>query len=112
MNMFLTTAGREGEFYKEALLLSLEAEEELEEVVILPEDTCAEESDEGNCWMPLADRPDCYVWRYGFGQMNVTALQLKSSGRCRGNVGRGEGILTFSGSGWVGYTAKGVSPRR
>ena len=111
VNMYLTTAGREGEFYKEALLLSLEAEEELQEVVILPEDTCAEKSVEGNCWMPLADRPDCYVWRYGTGYMNVTRLQLKWSGTCRGNVGRGEGTFTFSGSGWSGYTAKGTLQR-
>ena len=111
VNLYLTTAGREGEFYREALLLSLEAEEEMTEVVIRPEDTCAEKLERGKCWMPLADRPDCYVWSYGYKHMTETAPQLKWSGKCRGNVGRGEGILTFSGSGWSGYTAKGILQR-
>ena len=111
VNLYLTTAGREGEFYREALLLSLEAEEELAEVEILPEDTCAEKSDKGNCWMPLADRTDCYVWSYGYGHTTVSDRPLKWSGRCKGNVGRGEGTLTFSKSGWVGYTIKGTLQR-
>ncbi len=102
VNLYLTTAGREGEYYREALLLSLEAEEELAEVVIRSEDTCAEKLERGKCWMPLSDRPNCYVWSYGNKHMTETAPQLKWSGKCRGNVGRGEGILTFSGSGWSG----------
>ena len=111
VNMYLTTAGREGEFYKKALLLSLEAEEELADVEILPEDTCAEELDKGNCWMPLSDRPNCYVWIYNYGYMTGEDPVFKWSGRCRGNVGRGEGTLTFSKSGWVGYTARGSFQR-
>ena len=111
VNNYLTTAGRESEFYREALLLSLEAEEELAEVEILPEDTCAEKSERGKCWMPLADRPDCYVWSYGIGNMARSAPQLTWSGRCKGNVGRGEGILTWSAPGWSGSTETGTLKR-
>lgn len=111
VNNYLTTAGREGEFYKEALLLSLEAEEELAEVEILPEDTCAEKSERGKCWMPLADRPDCYVWSYGIGNTAGSAPQLTWSGRCKGNVGRGRGTLTWSAPGWSGSTETGTLKR-
>ena len=38
---YLVTAGREGEFYKEALALSFEAENELGVPEILPVETCA-----------------------------------------------------------------------
>ena len=110
VNLYLTTAGRDGEFYREALLMSLEAEEEFVEVEILPAETCAKKWKE-NCWMPLADRPDCYVWSYDYGHETGEEPPLKWSGRCKGNVGRGKGTLTFSKSGWSGYTAKGTLQR-
>ena len=106
VNMYLTTAGREGEFYKQALLLSLEAEEELEDVVIPPEETCAEKTDKYDCWASLADRPKCYVWNYT--SINNQPAEMEWSGRCAGNVGRGKGTLTCAFGGSLKYTAIGT----
>ena len=89
---YLSTAGREGEFYKEALALSLAAEDELEEVEILPEETCTGKPDGSSCWMALANQPDCYVWNSSL----RTGQSVRWTGRCSGNVARGEATLTWA----------------
>lgn len=82
----------EGEFYKEALRLLIKAEEEMQEVEIAPDKTCAVKPVGSSCWMALADRPDCYVWNPN--------LQNRESvtwnGGCEGNVARGDGTLSWA----------------
>ncbi len=59
------SAGRGGEYYKEALALLIEIEEgleELKELRVTPENICGEKSVGSSCWMALANQPECYVW--------------------------------------------------
>ena len=90
VNTYLVAVGKEGAFYKEALALSLEAEEELEVPEILAEDTCAGKEEGDACWMELANHPDCYVWEQYLWYSSVTW-----SGATLGKVARGEGTLTW-----------------
>ena len=96
-NTYLSTAGRTGEFYKEALALSLNASEELDVPEIKPAETCTGKPVGSSCWMALSSHSDCYVWNH-YLQKDATATW---SGRCSGGVGRGEGTINwaFSGSG-------------
>lgn len=108
-NRYLSTAGRTGEFYKEALALSLNASEELDIPEIKSGETCAGKPVGSSCWMALSSHPDCYVWN-PFLQEDATATW---SGRCSGGVGRGEGTLIWNyrehkiGSEYTAYTATG-----
>ena len=92
VNLYLTTAGREGEFYKEALLLSLEAEEELEVPEILPEDMCKGKLRGAKCWLELANHPECYVWDVNY----FPGYTLTWSRSCLGRVARGQGTLVWT----------------
>lgn len=82
----------EGEFYKDALALLIKAEEENEEVVIAPENTCTGKPPGSSCWLALANRPKCYVWNPN--------LQRRESatwtGKCFGGVARREGTLEWA----------------
>ena len=92
VNLYLTTAGREGEFYREALLLSLEAEEELEVPEIRAEDLCAGKERGAECWLELANHPECYVWDVNY----FAGYTLTWTGSCLGRVARGEGTLVWA----------------
>ena len=92
VNRYLTTAGRDGAFYKDALLLSLEAEEELEVPEILPDDTCVGKGDGAECWMELTSHPGCYVWEGFFWRSSSVTW----SGGCYGKVARGRGTLVWT----------------
>lgn len=87
VNRYLSVAGPDGEFYKEALALSLEAEGP----EILPEETCDGKPVGSSCWMALADRPECYVWN-GNLQADETVTW---SGGCVHGVVTGEGTETW-----------------
>ena len=87
VNRYLSIAGPDGEFYKEALKLSLE----VEAPEILPEDTCDGKPVGSSCWMPLANRPECYVWNVNL-QEDAT---VKWTGGCGGGAAWGEGTLTW-----------------
>ena len=89
---YLSTAGRTGEFYKEALALSLNASEELDVPEIKPAETCTGKTVGSSCWMALSSHPDCYVWN-PYLQKDATATW---SGRCSGGVGRGEGTISWT----------------
>ena len=89
VSAYLST-GSEGEFYKEALALLIEAEEEMQEVEITPDKTCAGKPEGGSCWMALADRPECYVWNPN------PHYTVTWSGECAGDVAQGEGTLTWA----------------
>ena len=88
VNRYLSIAGPGGEFYKEALALSLEAEGP----EILPEEKCNWKPVGSSCWMELANRPQCYIWNEN-PKKDETATW---SGSCSGGVATGEGTLTFA----------------
>ena len=87
VNKYLSATGREGEFYKEALALLIEAEG----TQISAEETCVGKPLGSSCWMALADRPECYFWNPNL-QKDETATW---SGKCSGNMAQGEGTLTI-----------------
>ena len=87
VNKYLSATGREGEFYKEALTLLIEAEG----TQISAEETCTGKPLGSSCWMALADRPECYFWNPNL-QKDETATW---SGKCSGNMAQGEGTLTM-----------------
>ena len=99
VNTYLVAAGKQGKFYKEALALSLEAEEELEVPEILAEDTCTGKQRGAECWHVLSSHPGCYVWdEYyypGYDENYNPILSVTWSGACLDSVARGEGTLTW-----------------
>ena len=58
VTQYLTIAGREGEFYGEALELLDEAETDTFSLAR----TCAGKPKGSACWMELTSHPGCYVW--------------------------------------------------
>ena len=87
VNKYLSATGREGEFYKEALALLLEAEG----TQISAEETCVGKPEGAECWKELANQPECYVWDdYYYEDQTVTW-----SGKCSGNLARGTGTLSW-----------------
>ena len=85
-------SGNEGAFYKDALVLLIKAEEEMQEVEITPDKTCAGKAVGSSCWMALADRPECYVWIPNLEKDETVTW----SGGCAGKLARGEGTLTWT----------------
>jgi hypothetical protein len=92
---YLSETGREGEFYKEALALLIEAEG----IPISAEETCTGKPLGSSCWMALTDSPGCYVWN-PYLQKDETATW---SGRCSGNVAQGQGTITWEDKGTEQY---------
>lgn len=82
----------EGEFYKDALILLIKAEDELEAVAIAPAETCAGRSDGTACWMALDNHPGCYVWNPNPQENEIVSW----SGNCIGSVARGMGTITWA----------------
>lgn len=116
VNRYLSLTGRDGEFYKEALALSLEAEWP----EIGDEETCAGKPPGVACWNELTSHPQCYVWDVNYDENR----NVSWSGKCSGNVAHGKGTLIvskgdyeFSDSGslakgkkhghWVGHDSYG-----
>ena len=85
----------EGEFYKEALALLIKAEEEIQEVEITPDKTCAGKSVGSSCWMSLSNHPDCYVWNPSL-HKDATATW---TGACSGKTASGQGTITWTFAG-------------
>ncbi len=92
VHTYLVAVGKEGAFYKEALALSLEAEEELQVPEILAEDMCTGKQRGAACWLELANRPGCYVWDVNY----YTGYSVTWSASCIGRVARGEGTLVWT----------------
>ncbi len=92
---YLLATGKEGQFYKEALALLLEAEV-VQETQISAEETCVGKPEGSSCWMALTNHPGCYVWN-DYLRKDETATW---SGECLGSVAQGEGTIswTYSGS--------------
>ncbi len=86
------SAGREGEYYKEALALLIEIEEgleELKELKITPENICGEKSVGSSCWMALTNQPECYVWNSDLEKDETVTW----SGECSDGFAQGAGTL-------------------
>jgi len=82
------SAETEGEFYKEALALLLEAEG----TQISADEMCTGKPEGAKCWKELTNHPECYVWDdYYYEDQTVTW-----SGKCSGNLAHGEGTLTWA----------------
>ena len=86
---YLTVAGRQGEFYGDAVGL-LEDVERILERRDAPE--CKPEPDDSGCWMELADQPGCYVWNPN-PQPDETATW---TGKCSAGFAQGFGVLTWT----------------
>ena len=86
------SAGRGGEYYKEALALLIEIEEELEELKITPETTCGEKSVGSSCWTALKNQPECYVWNSDLEKDETVTW----SGECSDSLAHGGGTLIWN----------------
>ena len=83
------SVGRESEFYKEALALLIEIEEEIKKFEFSPEKTCDGKPLRSSCWMVLASHPECYVWESEY----YDGQTVTWSGACSGGFAEGEGTL-------------------
>lgn len=88
INKHLAATGRDGEFYRDALALLVEAEE----MRISVEKTCANKPRGASCWMELANHPQCYVWNQSYLGPGETATW---SGNRYGVFAHGQGELRF-----------------
>lgn len=84
---YLSATGDEGEFYKEALALLLEAEG----TEISAEDMCTGKPKGSECWMELASHPECYVWDGDYDEDRTVTW----SGKCSRNMAQGTGTLSW-----------------
>lgn len=84
---YLTEAGREGKFYREALEL-LEEAERLENLSNLK---CSGEPKGTSCWMEVTGQPECYVWN---GHLD-TDETVTWTGECSGGRAVGNGTLRW-----------------
>ena len=110
VNKYLLATGREGEFYKEALVLLLKAEKAEETVtsvgrtgnempadsgdgfdneIIKTEGTCDGKPLGSPCWMALINQPECYVWNDHLEEGEIMIW----SGRCSDGFAQGRGTL-------------------
>ena len=88
VNQYLLGAGREGEFYREALELLEEAEQL--QTWFDAEQTCAGKSHGASCWMELTGEAGCYVWNDYFVGSDET---MTWTGECSGGRAQGKGTL-------------------
>ena len=98
VNTYLVEAGREGKFYREALELLDDAEQDQD--WIETRQTCAGQSKGTSCWMEVTGHPDCYVWNPNL-QPDETVTW---TGGCAGGRAQGEGTLR-----WVWHDGKETS---
>ena len=85
---YLTTAGRDGELYADALEFLEEVDRILERRGV-PE--CTEQPEDSECWMEVANQPECYVWNPDL-QPEETATWM---GGCAAGLVQGDGALTW-----------------
>ena len=85
---YLTTAGREGELYADALAF-LEKVDGILERRDAPD--CTPEPTDSECWMELTNQPSCWVWNPN-PQPEETAMW---TGKCVADFVQGDGTLTW-----------------
>ena len=86
VNKYLTVAGRQGEFYGEALELSLEIAE-----LGADRTPCAGQPKGSACWMELANQPKTYVWDSSYHPYKTVTW----TGEYLGNLAHGKGTLRW-----------------
>ena len=96
VSTYLKIAGRGGEHYRDALLLLMEVEKEVDGLPkINAEDTCTRKGTHEDCWWELASHPGCYVWAEDWTQTDWIQDKVKWSGKCSGQVPVGRGRLDW-----------------
>lgn len=95
---YLSATGREGEFYKEALVLLLKAEghevmseEDFYNEVIKTQGTCEGLPKGSKCWQELTNHPECYVWNNRLEEGHTATW----TGKCSDHLPDGRGTLTW-----------------
>ena len=86
VNRFLTVAGRESNFYREALELSIEIGE-----LGAERTPCAGQPKGSACWMELANQPKSYVWNSFYRPYKTVTW----TGEYLGNLAHGKGTLKW-----------------
>ena len=86
---YLTTAGRDGELYADALQFLEEVDGILER---RDAPDCAGQSEGSECWMEVADQPGCHVWS----QVLQPGASATWTGRCAAGLVEGDGALTWT----------------
>ncbi len=86
VNRYLTVAGREGNFYREALELSLEIGELGAERI-----PCTGQPKGSACWMELVNQPNSYVWNSSYQPYKTVTW----TGAYLGNLAHGKGTLKW-----------------
>ena len=86
VNRYLTVAGREGNFYREALELSLEIGE-----LGAERTPCAGQPKGSACWMELVNQPNSYVWNSSYQPYKTVTW----TGEYLGNLAHGKGKLEW-----------------
>ena len=86
VNRYLTVAGREGNFYREALELSLEIGELGAERI-----PCTGQPKGSACWMELINQPNSYVWNSSYQPYKTVTW----TGEYLGNLAHGKGKLKW-----------------
>ena len=90
VSTYLSIAGKEGEFYRDALALLLDVEDSR----ISAEEICTGKPTGSSCWKELASHPRCYVWdNHYYEDQTVTWSE-----RCAGSKAHGEGSLIWTRS--------------
>ena len=85
---YLMEAGRDGEFYEDALALLEEVERILER---RDAPDCAGQPEGTECWMELANQPGCHVWNEGL----ELGARAEWTGACASGFATGTGTLTW-----------------
>ena len=98
---YLSAAGRDGEFYEEAMALLDDVDRILADSILLRQEKqdapdCAGETEWTGCWIELANRPGCYIWSRGdIWNLGLTTGKTSWSGGCSSGFAMGRGTLTW-----------------
>ena len=87
---YLTAAGREGEFYADALAL-LENVDRILDRRDAPECSPEPEPEGAACWKELTSHPGCYVWHPSYSLREIATW----TGECPSGFAQGPGTLTW-----------------
>ena len=91
VNQYLAEAGRDGEFYREALELLIAAERIQATAEQIQTEACAGPPEGTACWMELANQPECYVWNGSLDKDETVTW----TGECAGGLAQGPGTLIW-----------------
>lgn len=102
VNEYLLAAGREGEFYGEALELFLAIKAAAERT------SCAGQPEGIECWMEIANRTGCQLWNPHYQHYKVVTW----TGKCARGVAQGRGTLKWVWDLEAKLSAAPIQPER